>query len=80
MHKDPPAGLFDRRRPIGHVITHGLVAGFILALVAHFSWSLWRQNSGSVAAHPSGMDALVNGLQRDKPSSSATTSPPAVRY
>jgi hypothetical protein len=47
MHKDPPPGLFDRRRPLGHVATHGVIVGFIIAVVAQFGWSLIRQSSGS---------------------------------
>ncbi|HEY0369259.1 MAG TPA: hypothetical protein VGC85_06655 [Chthoniobacterales bacterium] len=76
MHKDPPPTLFDGRRPLVHVITHGLIAGFIVAVVVHFGWSLWQNSSGGVAHH-SGTDALVSGIQGQQPE--ATTSP-AIRY
>ncbi|MFL6529759.1 MAG: hypothetical protein ACJ8HQ_08660 [Chthoniobacterales bacterium] len=62
MHKDPPPGLFDARRPLAHVVTHGLVGGFILALFLHFGWSLWRQNANAGPVAPSDGDALVTGI------------------
>ncbi len=76
MHRDPPPGLFDPRRPVAHVISIGLAAGFTFAIVTHFGWNLWRQGNGTPA--PSrGMDDLVVGLQGNK---ATPTPPPAVRY
>jgi hypothetical protein len=72
MHKDPPPGLFDPRRPIAHVVTHGLVGGFILALFVHFGWSLWRQNANAGPVAPVDGEALVTGIDN----TTAATPPP----
>ncbi|MDQ6860707.1 MAG: hypothetical protein M3032_06080 [Verrucomicrobiota bacterium] len=76
MHKDPPPGLFDARRSLSHVVTHGLIAGFLLALVLHFAWSLIRQNAAQATARPAGIDALVSGMHEKAPA--AISPPPAA--
>ncbi len=79
MHRDPPPGLFDARRPSAHVVSAGLIAGFFFAVVTQFSWNLWQQSSGTTPLRSPGSDALVRGIQGDKPVSSATPAP-ALRY
>jgi len=81
MHKDPPPTLFDPRRPLSHVVSHGLIAGFAFSVVAHFGWTLWRQNAGAGARSPGGAEAIVSGIE--PPRAAAATPTPAaaaVRY
>lgn len=37
MHKDPPPGLLER--PIGVVVTYGLLIGFIAGIICSGAWS-----------------------------------------
>lgn len=80
MHKDPPPTLFDTRRPLSHVVSHGLIAGFLLSIVVHFGWTLWRQNSGALVRPAAGTDALVSGMP-GQTAPAATPSPStALRF
>jgi hypothetical protein len=81
MHKDPPPTLFDARRPLSHVVSHGLLAGFLLSVVVHFGWTLWRQSSGTAAAPAGRGEALVSGIATQR-AATGSPSPPAadLRY
>ena len=39
MHKDPPPGLLER--PLGVVVTYGLLIGFIAGIVTAGVWSFF---------------------------------------
>ncbi len=80
MHKDAPPGLFDARRALSHVLSHGLIAGFILGLLVHFAWTLWRENSGAVAQPAGGMETMVDGVPRRGETDVTPTPPADVRY
>ncbi|HEX8281127.1 MAG TPA: hypothetical protein VF551_07105 [Chthoniobacterales bacterium] len=80
MHKDPPPTLFDPRRPLSHVVSHGLIAGFAFSVVAHFGWTLWRQNSGAVARPSVSSDAIISGLGPAGAAAATPTPSAAVRY